>query len=100
MEWTLVIAAYVIQLIIVTLIQNKEFKRDSHKKQRYDVLPLHYKLACVLGVQPLGFPLVLASFVIFQSPTLALVSVFLFPIAYITLDLASVNFYRKHGLWD
>lgn len=98
MEWLPAIIAYVVSLGAYALSKRQEL-RDPTKAQRYRVLPIHYKLACWCGVLPLLAAIPLALLFVFHSPTLASIAPVLGLIAYVSLEIACVSIYRKHGLW-
>jgi hypothetical protein len=100
MEWMPAIVAYVVTLGIHALMNRSEL-RDPEKAKRYQVLPIHYKLACWCGILPMLFavPLALVFALDCEQLACALMPPFLGLVAYAALEIACVPIYRKHGLW-
>jgi hypothetical protein len=99
MEWMPAIIAYIVSLGVYALMKRNEL-RDPDKAQRYQVLPIHYKLACWCGVLPMLFAAPLALVFALDSKEFAMMPPFLGLVGYASLEIACVPIYRKHGLWD
>ena len=82
--------SYSLVLSISAFINKREFARCPEKGQRYEALPLRYKLMCWLVVTPLFVSSVFVSGAFF----------FIAIASYIGLEIACVNWYRKNGFWD
>jgi len=80
-------AVYVVALLVLAVLNSREFKRCPEEGSRYRALPIRYKAACWFFVVPLFAGTIL------QGPLFipALVSFSL-------LEVACVRWYRKAGL--
>jgi len=78
---------YAAALMVLFLINVREFKRSPEKGRRYEALPLGYKLACWFFVVPLFAGTIIEGFLFIP----ALVS-------FALLEGACVRWYRKSGL--
>lgn len=79
--------AYTAAILLVTLMNKREFHQSPEKGQRYKALPLVYKLACWFVVVPLFAGIVVHG----GFGVLAIVSFFL-------LESACVRWYQNAGL--
>ena len=86
-EAALFAIVYAIALLVLALLNRREFKRCPEKGSRYRALPIRYKAACWFCVLPLFAGTIL------QGPLFvpALVS-------FALLEGACVRWYRKAGL--
>ena len=86
-EAALFAAVYAIALLVLAVLNKREFKRCPEKGLRYKALPVRYKAACWFFVVPLFAGTIL------QGPLFipALVS-------FAFLEGACVRWYRKAGL--
>lgn len=85
--WLLFAAAYAFTLLGVYVNNRREFKRCPEKGERYEALPLGYKLGCFLVVAPLFAGTLI-------NPALIVGA----GIAMLLLEAACVRWYRKMGL--
>lgn len=87
-DWLMFFGAYAIVLLVVRMLNAKEFRRNPEKAARYRVLPLGYKLLCWLLVIPLFAGAII-------KPVLGLLAL----VAFMFLESACVRWYRRAGLW-
>lgn len=100
MDWLPALVVYVIAAATHAFMQKREFERDPAKARRYEVLPLHYKLACWFVVLPMIVAVPLVFLFVFGWPYLAAAANVLGLTAFAGLEIACVSVYRRHGLWS
>jgi hypothetical protein len=82
--------AYLAVLVLLKIMNKREFVRCPEKGERYNALPLRYKLSCWFVVTPLFIASVFVSGAI----------IFIAIATYVLLDIACVRWYRKNGFYD
>lgn len=100
MEWLPALVVYVVAAAVHALMQRREFARDPAKAHRYAVLPLRYKLTCWCLVLPLIVAVPMVTWLVFNSPFLAVLAHALGLAAFTGLEIACVSVYRRNGLWN
>lgn len=83
-------AMYAGILVLLWIMNRREFRRCPEKGERYRKLPLPYKMMCWCGVVPL---FVASIFVDYAFFLLALV-------AFAAVEILCVRWYVKKGLWS
>lgn len=78
---------YVLSLLGLFLMNRREFKRCPEKGERYQALPIVYKLACWLVVMPLFSGIIFEGFYLIPAA-----------ITFMVLEGLCVRWYRKAGL--
>lgn len=86
-NWALFVAAYVVALLCLAIMNKREFKRCPEKGARYKALPVGYKLSCWFFVVPL-FAGIINEGLLFIPAV----------IAFAIVEAACVRWYRKAGL--
>ena len=81
-------AFYAVALLILALLNKREFRRSPEKGLRYQALPIGYKAACWFIVTPLFAGTILHG--VLFIPAL---------ISFAALEGACVRWYRKEGLF-
>ena len=87
-QLVLFVFVYACSMLGLWFMNRREFKRCPEKGTRYQALPVVYKLACWLIVMPL-FAGILFEGALFIPAT----------VAFMLLEVASVRWYRKAGLF-
>jgi hypothetical protein len=100
--WPLWIAGYIAALVVVRLINHREFELHPDKGQRYAALPIYYKAGCWFVVIPLWLAFVLVpihnqGWLVFAA---AAACFFGGLFAMLGLEILCVRWYRKHGHFE
>jgi hypothetical protein len=82
--------SYVLALVVLAVINKREFARCPERGERYEALPLLYKFTCWFAITPLFIASVFVSGAFF----------FIAIAIYIGLEIACVRWYRRNGFWD
>lgn len=89
---------YLIGLLVVALLNAREFSRSPEKLRRYEKLPVYYRWLCWFAVVPLftAAPLYLVGQG--RAFVAVVVGVVLAPLALLVVEALVVRWYRKVGL--
>jgi len=88
MWWLAALATYAGILLLLALLNKREFRLSPEKGERYQRLPAHYKVGCWLVV----VPLFVAS--IFLHAAIGLLAI----VAFGVVEALCVRWYRRNGL--
>jgi uncharacterized membrane protein len=82
--------SYLFVLVVLAMMNKRDFLRCPEKRLRYKALPVHYKLLCWFVVTPFFVASVFVHAALF----------FIAIVLYIGLEIACVSWYRKNGFWN